>query len=131
MNEQQRATLVETWLTKSDSALRDARLLKENGSLSACVNRLYYAAFYAVSAVLASRNQSYGKHSAVRAAVHRDFVKTGLLSKEHGRTYDILLSRREQADYQPAVTFEPDEVHEYFVHAREMVAALKGLAAQQ
>lgn len=98
MNEEQRSVLVTSWLAKADSAMEDAQLLKENGRLGACVNRLYYAVFYAASAVLALRGQSYGRHSAVRAAVHRDFVNAGLLDKECGRIYDILMSRREQAD---------------------------------
>ena len=129
MNEDQRAILVQSWTEKADAALLDARLLLENNRLAACVNRLYYAVFYAASAVLTYRNQEYGKHSAVRSAIHRDFVNAGLLNREHGRMYDILLSSREQSDYLPSMEFEQDEVAEYMASAAEIVDVLKRLIA--
>jgi len=39
--------------------------------------RAYYAAFYAVSALLALEENLFTKHAAVESAVHRDLVKTG------------------------------------------------------
>jgi len=129
MNGEQNAIVAKSWLEKAESALQDARLLFENKRLASCVNRLYYAAFYGASAVLASRGESYGRHSAVRSAVHRDFVNTGLLSTEFGRIYDILLSRREQSDYQPTAKFELDEVAEYLDKSIAMVEALKKIFA--
>ena len=40
-------------LQKSTQSLREARLLMENGINDTAVSRLYYAAFYAVNALLA------------------------------------------------------------------------------
>ena len=40
-------------LQKSKQSLREARLLMENGINDTAVSRLYYAAFYAVNALLA------------------------------------------------------------------------------
>jgi uncharacterized protein (UPF0332 family) len=127
MNGDQRELLAKSWMEKADSALQDARLLMENGRFSSCVNRLYYSVFFAACAVLASRGESYSRHSAVRSSIHRDFVNTGLLSKEQGRIYDILLSRREQSDYQPSATFTADEVSDYLHRAAEMIDSLKKL----
>jgi uncharacterized protein (UPF0332 family) len=129
MNEEQKLILVKFWIDKADSAIQDAKLLMENGRFSACVNRLYYSVFYAASAVLAFRGQNYGRHSAVRSAVHRDFVNSGIIDREYGRLYDILMSRREQADYRPAVVFCADEVSDYYLRAQKMVEVLKTLAA--
>jgi len=130
MNSQQREIIVKSWFEKADTVLQDARLLFQNGRFASCVNRLYYAVFYSASAVLVLRGQKYGKHSAVRSAVHRDFVNSGLLDKEHGRMYDILLSRREQSDYQPLTVFSPDEVEMFLAKATEMVTAFKKISGQ-
>lgn len=127
MSELQRDMLGKMWFIKAETALDDARLLSKKGSLAACVNRLYYAAFYAVSAVLALQGKSYGKHSAVRSSLHRDFINTGLLDKKCGQIYDILLSRREQADYQPALSFEIDEIREYLISTEVMLQELRKL----
>jgi uncharacterized protein (UPF0332 family) len=62
-------------------------------------SRAYYAAFHAVTAVLAARGASFTKHTAVRAALHRDLIQAGVLPIESGRDYDFLLDLRETADY--------------------------------
>jgi uncharacterized protein (UPF0332 family) len=125
MNAQQQKIIVKSWFEKADAVMQDARLLFQNGRLASCVNRLYYAVFYSASAVLVSQGKKYGKHSAVRSAVHRDFINTGLLDKEYGRMYDILLSRREQSDYQPLTAFSMDEVEMFLIKATEIVEAFK------
>ena len=37
-------------------------------------SRAYYAAFHALTAFFALRGQTFSKHSAIRAALHRNFV---------------------------------------------------------
>ncbi|MDD5674692.1 MAG: hypothetical protein PHC61_11050, partial [Chitinivibrionales bacterium] len=62
--------------------------------------------------------------------VHRDFINSALLDKEQGRIYDILLSRREQSDYQPSVVFAVEEGGEYLDKASIMIGALKKIIGQ-
>ena len=45
-------------------------------------SRAYYAAFHGVTTVLAGRGMEFTKHTAVRAALHRDLIQTGLLSAD-------------------------------------------------
>ena len=58
-------------------------------SPDAAASRAYYAAFYAVSALLALGGRTFKKHSALEAAVHRDLVKPGLFSPSQ-TTFHIL-----------------------------------------
>lgn len=62
-------------------------------------SRAYYAAFHAVTALFALRNQEFSKHSALRTAVHRDLVKTGKWHVELAADYDYVMDLRETADY--------------------------------
>jgi len=130
MNVQQQKIIVKSWFEKADAVMQDARLLFQNDRLASCVNRLYYAVFYSASAVLISQGKKYGKHSAVRSAVHRDFINTGLLDKEFGRMYDVLLSRREKSDYQPITVFSTEEVEMFLSKATEMVEAFKKIVGK-
>ena len=52
-------------LTRAHETL-DARLLANAGRWNACVNRLYYACFYAISALLVRNSLSSSKHAGVR-----------------------------------------------------------------
>lgn len=111
-NQEQRREIASYWIEKAKESFRSAQLEYSQGHLSFCVNRLYYAVFYAVSAVLALRGLKYGKHSAVRAFLHRDFVKTGIASEEMGKLFDRLFYDRQKADYTAFTSFDPEIVKE-------------------
>jgi uncharacterized protein len=66
---------------RARQALETAGLLADRDP-DAAASRAYYAAFYAVSALLAFDQRSFRKHSAVERAVHRDLVKNGIWSSE-------------------------------------------------
>jgi len=53
-------------------------------------SRASYAAFHAVTAVFAVRGHAFTKHSALRAALHRDLIYPGLVSPEIGKDFDFL-----------------------------------------
>lgn len=83
---------------RAEDALRTAEL-DMTVSFDAAASRCYYAAFYAVCALFATMGKEFSKHSAARAAVHRDLVNAGLWQAELGRDYDFLIELRESADY--------------------------------
>jgi uncharacterized protein (UPF0332 family) len=55
-------------MTRASETLEDARILANAGRWNACVNRLYYACFYAVSALLVRHGLSSSKHAGVPAS---------------------------------------------------------------
>jgi len=52
---------------RSEETLNEAKLLFDAGYYNAAVNRLYYACFYIVSALLLTEGMSSAKHSGVKA----------------------------------------------------------------
>ena len=101
ISNKEKKQLIKYWLEKSEESIASAKSEISYGRLSFAVNRLYYAMFYAITAILTAKGESYRKHSGVRTALHRDFVKTGKINKESGRIYDELFNARHQADYTP------------------------------
>jgi uncharacterized protein len=69
------------------------------GDYALAVNRAYYALFYAVSALLLEDDRKFKKHSGVRAAFNRAFVKPGRFSKTNGELYNRLYRDRQKGDY--------------------------------
>jgi uncharacterized protein (UPF0332 family) len=106
----QRREIAEYWMEKAKESLGSAQLEFSKEHLSFCVNRLYYSAFYAVSAILAMHGLKYGKHSAVRASLHRDFVKKRIVSSEMGKLFDRLFYDRQKADYAVFVNLDSELV---------------------
>ncbi len=58
-----RKDLIRYRLARARETLEDAHILAEVKHWNACVNRLYYACFYAVSALLMQRGLSSSKHT--------------------------------------------------------------------
>ena len=128
MSDQAATILCQHWLDKSYEANESATVLLEHRQYAGCVNRLYYAAFYALSAALAKRGLSYGKHSAVRASMHRDFVKTGLLSADAGMIYNRLFEWRQKADYEVLLKVDEFMARDLYKQSEELVTELRKLS---
>ena len=62
-----RDEIVQKAIARARQTLDEAGLLGEHGYWNACVNRLYYACFYAVSAVICDTD-IYGQYSRPRCA---------------------------------------------------------------
>jgi uncharacterized protein (UPF0332 family) len=124
---EKKEAVIKYWLDKSDEAMESARMEIGAGRFSFAVNRIYYACFYAVSALLLKHGVQFKKHSGVRAALHKDFVKPGLLDVGSGKFYDLIYSKREQGDYGELVSFERDEVGENLEKAKKFIEAIAKL----
>jgi uncharacterized protein (UPF0332 family) len=90
-------------------------------------SRAYYAAFHGVTATLAGRGMEFTKHTAVRAALHRDLIQSGSLSVNLGRDYDFLLDLRETADYGGVAEASLASATKAIEKARTILAALQPL----
>ncbi len=114
-------------IAKSKESLRDAKILAENGSWNACVNRLYYACYYIVSALVLQNKINTQTHSGLKAQFNLHFVKTGKLSKEKGKLYSDLMDWRQKGDYGDMFDFEQETVEpllvevEYFIREIELL----------
>ena len=96
--------------TKSRETLEDARVLRNSGRWNACVNRLYYACFYAVSALLLCDNLSSAKHTGIRSLFNQNYVKTEVVPKNLARVFNDLFERRQEGDYIDFVEFKEHQV---------------------
>ncbi|MEW6172437.1 MAG: HEPN domain-containing protein [Bacillota bacterium] len=108
----QQKELVYYWLGKARESMESARSELSAGRLDFTVNRLYYVLFYLVTAALTAKGEKLGKHSAVRAAFHKNFVRTGKVDKSYGRLYDELFHARHQGDYVPLTEFDETVVRQ-------------------
>lgn len=111
--EQVRA-LVRYRMDQAHETIGEAKILLDRGAWRGATSRAYYAMFYAVLALLATRQLSVSKHSGVLALFDREFVKRGLLPRTLSRSLRLAFDRRQRYDYGEIV--EPD--HE---GAQEMV----------
>ena len=113
--------LVSYRFQRARETLEDARILANAHRWNPCVNRLYYACFYAVSALLIQEGLSSSKHTGVRSLFNQHFVKTGKVVKEKARIFNDLFERRQEGDYMDFVSFEESQVLPWILEAEEFV----------
>jgi uncharacterized protein (UPF0332 family) len=114
-------------ITRAHETLEDARILAKAERWNACVNRLYYACFYAVSALLASAGLSSSKHTGVRSLFNSQYVKPGKIQKNLARIYNDLFERRQESDYIDFVNFKESQVFPWIAKAEELIGHLDRL----
>ncbi len=102
--------LIRYRLERARQTFESGRLLAEAEDWHSSLNRLYYACFYAVSALLLRHDLSSSKHTGVRSFFNRHFVKTGKVSEELGDLYNDLFADRQSGDYEDLRCFEEAQV---------------------
>jgi len=118
--------LVRYRLQRAYDSLEDARILAKAARWNTCVNRLYYACFYAVSALLIQQGLSSSKHTGIRSLFNRHYVKTGKVTKEMAQIYNDLFERRQESDYLDFIRFKKSQVNPWLSKAE---AFIKHIAA--
>lgn len=107
LNDNERTTLVNLYITKAKSTLHDACVAAEAKSWNMAANRIYYAVFHATSALFVHDGISVGSHRGVKALLGQHYILTGKMSSD----YSLFLSRmetlRDRADYN--IMFEASE----------------------
>jgi len=93
-------------LQKASDTLNDARLLADNERWNSSINRLYYACFYAVSALLYYHSIEAKTHKGVRINFMREFIKTGIFEKDYGKLFSDLFDWRQEGDYSDFSSFD-------------------------
>jgi uncharacterized protein (UPF0332 family) len=108
-----RKALIEYRLVQARDSIREADVLNQSGmSRRSVMNRLYYAMFYAVLALLQEKELGTSKHSGAIALFDREFVKTGAFSKELSKGLHRAFELRQKGDYMEETEMSADDVVE-------------------
>src|SRR5512137_190769 len=130
MNEKTR-NIVTNRIERAQRTLKEARVLANSEYWNAYVNRLYYACFYAVSALLFQQGFSSSKHVGVRSLFNLHYVKLGKVPEYLGELYNTLFDWRHEGDYEDFVNFQESQVSPWLTQAEEFVQFISRLIQQE
>ena len=91
--------IVKQRIKRAVDSLNEAKILANEGYWNATVNRLYYACFYIVNALLHKHDLHSTKHSGVRSLFNQHFVKTGEIPIQNATILNELFDMRNDVDY--------------------------------
>ena len=125
MKAEESFALIAYRLERSCESLRAAEIMFENNMLTFSMNRVYYAMFYAVQALLVSREVSFSKHGQVKAYFNREMVKPGIFTTEMGRLYNKAFEYRQKFDYVDFSFPDREMVSEYSEKTRGFISNIQ------
>jgi len=123
--------LVLHFISRSQEAFNEAKILAASNHWNTTVSRLYYSCFYAASAILQKEGFSSSKHSGVRSLFNNHFARTGIVSKEISAIYNDLFDRRQESDYGPFFVFEEIDVKPWFEDVERFINTMFTIVKQK
>lgn len=112
-------------MEQAHETLQEAEILLNASTLRGAVNRAYYAMFYALLALLATKQLGTSKHSGALALFDREFVKTGVFPRELSRSLHLAFDRRQTHDYGEMTQVSRQIAEETLTDAQTFVAAVE------
>ena len=111
---------------QAEESLDEARfLLSGNKSARSVLNRVYYAMFYAVLALLVYEPYSSSKHSGVLSYFNKRFIKEHIFPEELGRSFNKAFELRQRGDYREYVTIHYEQIEPLIGQAEAFLLAVK------
>ena len=123
----ERTTLVTLELKKARETFEEITILTTANKWSGAANRLYYAVFHAINALLIHDGHITNTHKGSHAVFNLNYIKTWILPIEYGRLYNQLQTMREESDYNCVYEVEADELRERIEPAQKLIEEIERL----
>ena len=127
LTDQNRIDIVRYRIENANQTLAEVETHKANGYYNTAVNRMYYACYYAASALLIAYGIETKSHDGVRQQLGKQMVLTGKLSAELGKFYSQLFAKRTSADYEDFISQTLETVENLLPTAQVFVKTVEQL----
>jgi len=130
LTDEERKYVVEHRIHRAKETLTEAKGNIEMEFWHTAVNRLYYACYYAASALLIRDEHIVKTHSGAIGLLGEHFISKGLIDKEQGAFYSQLFELRQKGDYNDWIDVDPEQVKSAVNPAEEFIATIEKLINQ-
>lgn len=127
LNDDERKLLVEFEIEKAHKLIEQFTILENAELWDTLANRVYYAVFHAVTALLIMNGLHAGSHQGVSVLFNKHFVKENLVDEKYGRLLARLENMREKSDYTCLFETTKEEVMPMIPQAKEMISIIENL----
>lgn len=129
LSPKERDDLVKYRLQRTDETIEEADYNAAGRYYNAAVNRLYYAAYYAVSALLISDGLIATTHAGVKTMLSMHYIKTGKVDRSYGLTFATLFDSRQSGDYEDFVYCDEELYESLKPLTLDLIKVVKSLIA--
>lgn len=126
-----KADLSKYRMENAEETYNAAKLCLDSKLYKDAINRCYYAAFYAIKAVLALEEIDFKRHKDVVAYFNKTYVATGIFSREIGKKLGRLKQERESSDYDDFYMASLSDATEQLKVAELIIESVKEYLSKQ
>ena len=119
--------LINYRIAKAKDTYDDALILSEREKWNSTINRLYYATYYAVMAILLDSDLKPTTHNGAKSNFSEYFIKTGKIDSKYGKMYSQLFTWRQKGDYDDLFDFSRDKVIPYFEPVNDFISLIESI----
>ena len=121
LSDEEREAIVSYRCEKARKATEEIKKIMPLKVWSTVANRMYYALYYAVSALLIHDSHRVSSHKGVISLFNMCYVKTGIMSVADGRLLGNVFSLWKGSDYDDFIDASEEEVLAYFPKVEVLV----------
>ncbi len=130
LSESERHIIVSRELEKAQRTFDDALFCADEGKWETTANRLYYALFHAMSALLVNDGYHVKSHRGILAMFGEHFIRTEIFAKEDGALLSDLVIMRDNADYNCFFEADEERLSPYIKPTRQLIEKIKQYIAE-
>lgn len=119
--------LINYRITRAKDTYDDALILSEKEKWNSTINRLYYATYYAVMALLLDSDLKPTTHNGAKSNFSEYFIKTEKIDSKYGKMYSQLFTWRQKGDYDDLFDFTKDKVMPYFEPVNDFISLIENM----
>jgi uncharacterized protein (UPF0332 family) len=118
-------------ISLAEETLANAKMSLENQFYRDSINRSYYAAFYAIKAVLATEGIDFKRHKDAVGYFNKTYVATEKFPRELGKRLGRLKMVREESDYSDFFIASKEDAMKQYETARMIIDAVKSFLEKE
>ncbi|MCL1933191.1 MAG: HEPN domain-containing protein [Candidatus Azobacteroides sp.] len=123
----EKKVLIDLKIERANETIKEVPYLLEQGFYRTAINRMYYACYYIVTALLMQKNFEARTHKGIIALFSMYFIKTGILSEEVGKLYRSLFELRQTGDYDELKDINREDVVSRLEPAKQFIKTVENV----
>jgi uncharacterized protein (UPF0332 family) len=127
LKQEDRNALVSVRLQRAKETMTEVHGVIQFGYWRNAANRLYYACYYAVCALLIKNGITAHTHAGVINQFGQYFIAKGIINMEQGKLFKQLFNLRQTGDYDDWIVIKKEDVMPLIEPAAEFIAEIEKL----
>lgn len=130
MKKEERINYVKYRVEKANETLDVVDLLIENKKWNSTINRLYYATYYMISALLIKDEIISKSHSGLKAQFYLNYVRDKQIPSDVAKIYSDLFDWRQKGDYGDFFDFTEEDMLSILQPTKDLISSVEKIITQ-